>query len=67
MSARDSGTHDDDPSIARALDELYAVISFEEGEDPIGTGCARCSRRTRASPASRRKAPTTWIGTASWR
>ena len=37
MSARETGTHDD-PSITRAIDELYAVISFEEGEDPNWQG-----------------------------
>jgi Domain of unknown function (DUF4440) len=38
MSVRQSKTHEDDPSIARALEQLYEVISFEEGEDPNWQG-----------------------------
>jgi hypothetical protein len=39
---------EDDPSIARAIEELYAVISFEEGDDPNWQGL-----RTIFSPHAR--------------
>lgn len=38
MAAATTNTRDDDPAIARALDQLYAVISFEEGADPNWQG-----------------------------
>jgi len=54
MSARDPGTHEDDPSLARAIEELYAVISFEEGGDPNWQGLRALfsphARITRVTP-----------------
>jgi hypothetical protein len=44
----------DDPSIARALDQLYAVISFEDGDDPNWAGLeavfSKHARITRITP-----------------
>jgi hypothetical protein len=50
MSVRNESTQepDDDVSIARAIEELYAVISFEEGSDPNWDGL-----RTIFSPHAR--------------
>jgi hypothetical protein len=48
MTARDPGTEEDEPSIARALEQLYAVISFEEGDEPNWQGL-----RTIFSPHAR--------------
>jgi hypothetical protein len=38
MSEEVAKIHDDDPTIARAIEQLYAVISFEEGDDPNWQG-----------------------------
>ena len=38
MTERDPQAHEDDPSIARAIEQMYDVISFEEGDDPNWQG-----------------------------
>ena len=48
MSVPETQAGEDDPSIARAIEELYAVISFEEGSDPNWQGL-----RTIFSPHAR--------------